>query len=691
MNQSASNPVSAPATSAAAGKYSVIAELGRGGMATVFLAVAQGPGGFNKLQVVKRLRPALAVDPEFLQMFLEEARLSARINHPHVVQTNEVGFDGVYHYIAMEYLDGQALETILRRTNEKKQPLPLTMHLRVIADCLAGLHAAHELTDFEGNPLNVVHRDVSPHNVMVTYDGQVKVLDFGIAKAADSSGDTRTGIMKGKCAYMAAEQFGGTKVDRRADVFAVGVMLWQALTGARMWKGLSDADIFQRLATGDIRKPTTVKPDIHPELEAIVMRALALKPEDRYPTAADFQSDIEKHLRSLGDHGTARDIGKFVSALFADSRAALKTAIEQQMKANATASELAKKHTAEVPLLWQLVPGATGEISAAAGSTPSMTPVSGHNSGEFDAQRSGSAPISMRSSALPARRNDRLAIFAGIGVIALGVLVVAAAGAYRKHGVEPVVSGPAPTAVIVTVPPQVVVSVKATPSQAHIFVDDVPLPTNPATSTFVKDGTSHRLRVEAPGYQKKFEFITYDSNTVSVDIALEPEVAARTPIATSGLPSKRGSGGGAAARVAEAPAVVAAPPVATPNDPTPKQPVVAPPVAPVAAPPPPPVAAAALAPGTVDSRGVRSTVHAHGSEVQACYDRAHMEKPDLHGRVVVGAAIGLSGEVLSASVTSTTANSSRLETCLLGAFNRWVFPVPAGGVNGNVSYTFVFD
>lgn len=546
MNQSTSNPVVASGPVSAAGKYSVIAELGRGGMATVFLAVAQGPGGFNKLQVVKRLRPALAVDPEFLQMFLEEARLSARINHPHVVQTNEVGFDGVYHYIAMEYLDGQALETILRRTNEKKQPLPLTMHLRVLADCLAGLHAAHELTDFEGNPLNVVHRDVSPHNVMVTYDGQVKVLDFGIAKAADSSGDTRTGIMKGKCAYMAAEQFGGTKVDRRADVFAVGVMLWQALTGTRMWKGLSDADIFQRLAQGDIRKPTSVKPEIPAEIEAICMRALALKPEDRFATAADFQNELEKYLGTMDQPGTARDVGKFISTLFADSRAALKTAIEQQMRANLTATtELAKK-TAEVPLLWQLVPGADGGSAAA-------------TSGEFDAARSGSGPVSGSAISDPdGRRKGRLAMLAGIGVVAFGVLVVAATGTFRKPlATDPVVVAPAPPPTQAAAP-QVVVSVKATPPQAQIFLDDVPLPTNPSSSTFVKDGASHRLRAEAPGFQKKLEFITYDSNTVSIDITLEADPPPKPATVYSPPPKRNGSSPTAAQQAAAAAAAQAA-------------------------------------------------------------------------------------------------------------------------------------
>src|SRR5262249_1019787 len=162
--------------------------------------------------------------------------------------------DGQYYYIAMEYLDGQPLEAILRRARDKTETktIPIELHLKIIADALAGLHFAHELTDFDGTPLNVVHRDMSPHNVMVTYEGWIKVLEFGIAKAADSSSDTHTGIMKGKCGYMAAEQFGGKQVDRRADVFAVGVMLWQAATGQRLWKNLSDAEIFAKLAKNEV-------------------------------------------------------------------------------------------------------------------------------------------------------------------------------------------------------------------------------------------------------------------------------------------------------------------------------------------------------------------------------------------------------------------------------------------------------
>ena len=260
---------------------------------------------------------------------------------------------------------------------------------------------------------------------------------------------------------------------------------------------------------------------------------------------------------------TPGDVGKFISTIFSDSRAALKTAIEQQMRANT--AELAKKNTAEVPLLWQLVPGATSAPDAAT-SGPNLT-ASG-TSGEFDAPNSGSGPISLRAGAAPARRNDRLAIFAGIGVIALGVLVVAATGAYRKDPVEPVVVAPTPPALPVNVSPQVVVSVKATPAQARIFVDDVPLPTNPATSTFVKDGASHRLRVEAPGFQRKLEFLTYDSNTLSVDITLEPEVSvAKAPPVAAGIPQKRGGGAAAAAatpHVEQPP--VSSPPVSVPPE-----------------------------------------------------------------------------------------------------------------------------
>ena len=209
--------------STSVGKYRFLVELGSGGMGDVFLAVAQGPKGFNKLQVIKRLRPELAQDPEFLAMFLNEARIAARLNHPNVVQTNEVSEHEDEYFIAMEYLEGRSLYAILKRAissspkNAPPQRMPLAFHLHTLAEACEGLHYAHELRDFDGTPLELVHRDCSPQNIFVTYDGEAKVLDFGIAKAADSATYTRTGVLKGKVPYMAPEQLDGGR-DRHPPV-----------------------------------------------------------------------------------------------------------------------------------------------------------------------------------------------------------------------------------------------------------------------------------------------------------------------------------------------------------------------------------------------------------------------------------------------------------------------------------------
>src|SRR5215510_881712 len=191
------------------GKYHLVAEIARGGMGVVYLAMVQGPGGFNKLVVVKELKPELVEEPTFLTMFLDEARLAARLSHPNIVQTNEVGSDGNRCFMAMDYLDGRGLDRVRRRAHATGQDLSLPIHLRVICDMLAGLQYAHTLADFDGTPLAIVHRDVSPQNVFVTFDGHVKLLDFGIAKAVDSLHETRVGVLKGKVSYMSPEQARG--------------------------------------------------------------------------------------------------------------------------------------------------------------------------------------------------------------------------------------------------------------------------------------------------------------------------------------------------------------------------------------------------------------------------------------------------------------------------------------------------
>jgi eukaryotic-like serine/threonine-protein kinase len=312
------------------GKYRIIAKLGQGGMATVYLSIVPGPAGFNKLLVVKLLKEELVHDPDFLSMFLNEARLAARLNHANVVHTYEVGTDGDQQFLVMDYLDGQPLHAILRRVRREK--MPLDVHVRILADMLAGLHYAHTLTDFDGTPLHVVHRDVSPQNVFVTYDGQVKVVDFGIAKAAGATSTTQSGVFKGKMSYVAPEQAGGDTIDARADIFSVGVMLWEAMAGRKFAQGDGQGAVLARRLAGAEPRIRDVVPDADPELAEICDRAMAHKKEDRYANALEFRDALENFLERFSRRIGSREVGEFVTQLFADERAQIRQIIDEQMK-----------------------------------------------------------------------------------------------------------------------------------------------------------------------------------------------------------------------------------------------------------------------------------------------------------------------------------------------------------------------
>jgi serine/threonine protein kinase/ABC-type branched-subunit amino acid transport system substrate-binding protein len=316
-------------------KQRLLFELGRGGMGTVYLAITEGPGGFQKLKVIKQLRAGLAQSPEAVTMFLDEARLSARLRHPNIVQTNEVGFDDGYYFLEMEYLEGQSLDLVLRAAKESGG-VPIRSMVWILAQALAGLDYAHKLTDLSGKPLRLVHRDISPHNLFVTYEGEVKVLDFGIAKAADSSTQTESGVFKGKLSYMAPEQAMKNlfPLDHRADLFPVGVILWQALAGRRLWENASDYDIFQGLGEGKIPRLLDVKPDADPRLAAICDKAMAHDPANRYQSADEFEEALEAWLEGTESRrGGARDLKTLMESLFAKQRAETTALVEARVRA----------------------------------------------------------------------------------------------------------------------------------------------------------------------------------------------------------------------------------------------------------------------------------------------------------------------------------------------------------------------
>jgi eukaryotic-like serine/threonine-protein kinase len=308
------------------GEYRRIVRLGSGDLGNVFLAVASAGAESRKIVVLKELHPELAEDAGVLSLFLDEARLSTQLHHPNIVETTEVGFDGEHYFIAAEYLDGQPL----RRVIDSLGTMPLPIALHCLVGVLDGLHYAHELVGADGAPLDMVHRDVSPTNVFLTYDGQVKILGFGTAKAKDSSYATRAGVLRGSAGYMSKER-AVQSYDRRADIFSVGVILWEAIAGRGMWEGKSDPQILQALLRGDVPAIRAAKPDVDPALEQLCSRALA-PVDERYAMADEMSRDVRAHLGRFGVEVTSRDLGSLVSRAFEAERERMRAIIETQLR-----------------------------------------------------------------------------------------------------------------------------------------------------------------------------------------------------------------------------------------------------------------------------------------------------------------------------------------------------------------------
>ena len=280
------------------GKYEIIKRLATGGMAEIFLARVSGLPGFQKMVVIKRILPQLATKTDFVEMFLDEARIAATLQHPNVVQMYDVGVVDGNYFIAMEYLHGEDVRSLMRALHRKDQKLPVEHALNIVIGVASGLHYAHEKVGFDGKPLEIVHRDVTPQNIIVTYDGAVKLLDFGIAKASNRFGETRFGTLKGKVPYMSPEQCRGEPLDRRSDIFSLGIMLYELTLGKRLYQGKSDFEVLKQIVEGTVTAPHELDKDYPPELEKIVMRALEKEKDKRYQTARDIQADLESMVRA---------------------------------------------------------------------------------------------------------------------------------------------------------------------------------------------------------------------------------------------------------------------------------------------------------------------------------------------------------------------------------------------------------
>ncbi len=302
------------------GRYQVLGKLAQGGMAEVYLARQVGPGGYQKLVVVKRVRPHLAKDQDFVGMFVNEARLAAMINHPHVVQIFDLGEDdnargGTDWFLAMEYLDGRDMLQVGRACRAHNKAVPFDVTARIISDACSGLEHAHNLRGADGKLLDLVHRDMSPENVIITFEGQVKVVDFGIAKARDNSIRTQAGQIKGKLGYVAPEAILGKPVDARADIFAIGATLYLFLSGRPAFSGATPMEIFERSLKSP-PAPSEVNSRVPPVLDQICVKALAQDRDQRYRTAGEVRTALDAYLTSTGRPLGPPQLAQFMRILF---------------------------------------------------------------------------------------------------------------------------------------------------------------------------------------------------------------------------------------------------------------------------------------------------------------------------------------------------------------------------------------
>ncbi|HEY3254009.1 MAG TPA: serine/threonine-protein kinase [Polyangiaceae bacterium] len=477
--------------------YRQLFELGRGGMATVYLAESLS-SGIRKLVVLKVLNPELSSNTEMRTLFRREAELAAQMNHPNVVQVMDVVEDRESPFIVMEYLDGASLSTIIKRAGGQ---LSLALHLQILCQVLLGLHHFHELRDLDGSPLNGVHRDVSPQNIMVLHDGPVKVLDFGIAKisAADVQA-TRSGIIKGRIQYMPPEQIlGAASIDRRADLFAVGVILWEAVARRRMWEGKSEVELFRGLATGVLPNLREFSPGAPESILQLVQRATDVDPEKRFTNALEMRAAIEEACAKEGLLSRPHELAAFMASHFGDTRR------EEQL---------------------QIKAALRGELDSGALEPSRHRLIAAHLSG--DSARVSDEPVELvELQSSRTFRVQRRPWGMAAALSAVTALVLVGAWAIPRAPQAPVAAAekaPAKT------PLQVAFEVQALPPGAEILLDGKLLGTDRFSGTLPVVDRKVSLEVRASGHLTEHKQLVLNRDmSLQIVLAPDPAIAAANP------------------------------------------------------------------------------------------------------------------------------------------------------------------
>lgn len=449
------------------GRYALHQEIAAGGMATVHLGRLLGPAGFSRTVAIKKLHPHFAKDPEFVSMFLDEARVAARIRHANVVSTLDVvALEGEL-FIVMDYVEGESLARLLRTARSRGGWIPRKYALTTMMQVLYGLHAAHEAKGERGEVLGIVHRDVSPQNILVDAGGNARVVDFGVAKAAGRMQNTRDGQLKGKLSYMAPEQLKGEAVDARTDVFAASIVLWELLTGKRLFQSENEATTFGKVIECQVPAPSSIDDSVPPELDAILLRGLAKRMEDRFESALDMAEALEHLAR---ERPTPREIGGWVRELAAESLAKRADQV-RDLESHSAVNELIGK-----PDLRAISsPAIPIPTPAPAPVAPTLAMNAAPSQAEEGSARSNLSSISLtrgRSLPPPGKSRQRLMIALGgmAGILAFLLMVVGFLALRKRSPAE----ADAPSIEVVQQPPAV--SLGVTPRETPAMPAPAPEP-----------------------------------------------------------------------------------------------------------------------------------------------------------------------------------------------------------------------
>lgn len=332
------------------GKYYLLELINVGGMAEVFKAKMFGVEGFEKIVAIKKILPEIAEDQEFIKMFIDEAKIAVRLQHPSIVQILELGKIDESYFIAMELVNGKDLKTIRKRLKRVDLLMPVEQSAYTIAQVCEGLDYAHRKADDKMNSLNIVHRDISPQNMIISYEGTVKLIDFGIAKAKSKSTKTQAGMLKGKFSYMSPEQVSGQPIDRRSDIFSLGVVFFEMLTGKRLFLGKNDVETLEKIRKAEVPPPSVFNSSVPPEIDRIVFKALAKDREERYQWASEFSEDLKKFSYSSESNFTRQDMMNFMGEFFADELEEETSKLEEYRKL-AKPTELNRSRSSYQPVM----------------------------------------------------------------------------------------------------------------------------------------------------------------------------------------------------------------------------------------------------------------------------------------------------------------------------------------------------